>query len=137
VRFSLKALLLLVTVVAILLAVQQIHRRNLLQAVENFKREGVKLEGKDTWADFFWLQPPDVARIPIRRLVFGESPQLEHAISNRYASELRELRDKLTALGVRKVELIVQTSRGVSAYDGHDKQFDGLVKYYSTWWYSR
>jgi hypothetical protein len=67
-RFSVKRLLALVTVVALLLGAHQIRRLQIERQMEDFRLDGVRMELGNDWADYLWPRLPAEAEIEVTLL---------------------------------------------------------------------
>jgi hypothetical protein len=120
VRFSLKRLLAVVTVAAVLLAVGPIHRQKIRRQVEAFKADGVQLELSDTWQDFFWQQVPQDAVLIVEPLALDKwrigSKQYAHKDCER---EITALTNRLRDFGVNDITAILNRGYSRQTFDVH------------------
>jgi hypothetical protein len=116
-RFSLAAILVVVTILALLFGYGQWRRRAILDSVENLGHEGVSVRFSDSWWKAAWLPTPRGADLNVTEPSAGVFKIGGATYSAEDGNErLAKLRRRLSSLGVKFFVV------SVSAFDGSHQQ---------------
>jgi hypothetical protein len=118
-RFSLSALLVLLTALALFIGLSQARRRSILKETDALRNAGANVPISDTWWDKVWLRIPDEASVVLSKKPPGKYEMGQTTNDKENAIKIgQSLQKRLVDLGVRKVTIIIQNNdpKGFSYY---------------------